>query len=162
MKALLAVLLLAFANFATAQNTRVVLDTDRGPMLLELESATPITTANFLRYVDAGHYDSTLLNRVVRNFIVQGGGFKDTGADITRFPAIASERKGQVGTGDRSERIRTYNFHEGRITDHRIKLSLYQLPQMMDGELDELLGALVTHYRAETLKGESEAVGAAR
>lgn len=92
MKSLLAVLLLAFANLATAQNQRVVFDTDRGPMLIELETATPITTANFLRYVDAGHYNSTLINRVVPNFIAQGGGFKDTGAEVTRFPAIASER----------------------------------------------------------------------
>ncbi len=92
MKTVLAVLLLAFANFAAAQKPRVMFDTDRGPMLLELETATPNTTANFLRYVDAGSYNSTLMNRVVRDFIVQGGGFRDTGTEVTRFPAIASER----------------------------------------------------------------------
>ncbi len=70
-----------------------------------------------------------------------------------REQAIASDRKGQVGTGDRSERIRTYNFHEGRVTDHRIKLSLHRLPEVMDGDLDELLTAVINHYQAEALKG---------
>ena len=69
-----------------------------------------------------------------------------------RESKIASDRASQVGTGDRSERIRTYNFHEGRVSDHRIKLNLHKLPAIMDGDLDELLGALVTHYQAEALK----------
>ena len=69
-----------------------------------------------------------------------------------RESAIASDRKTQVGTGDRSERIRTYNFHEGRVTDHRIKLSLHQLPAILDGDLDALLTALVNHYQAEALR----------
>ena len=68
-----------------------------------------------------------------------------------REAIVASERKGQVGTGDRSERIRTYNFHEGRITDHRIKLSLHQLPEIMNGSMDALLTPLVNHYQAEAL-----------
>jgi peptide chain release factor 1 len=65
---------------------------------------------------------------------------------------IALERRSQVGTGDRSERIRTYNFPQGRITDHRIGLTLYRLPEVLEGDLDELLQALITHYRTEALK----------
>jgi peptide chain release factor 1 len=74
-----------------------------------------------------------------------------------RENAVAADRKGQVGTGDRSERIRTYNFHEGRVTDHRIKLSLHRLPEIMDGDLDELLTAIINHYQAEALKGGERA-----
>ena len=70
--------------------------------------------------------------------------------------AIASDRKAQVGTGDRSERIRTYNFPQGRVTDHRIGLTLYKLEQIMNGALDELIDAIVTFYRAEMLKADGE------
>lgn len=66
--------------------------------------------------------------------------------------AIASDRKSQVGTGDRSERIRTYNYPQGRITDHRIGLTLYKLEQVLNGDLDEVIDALITHYRTEALK----------
>ena len=66
---------------------------------------------------------------------------------------IASERKLQVGTGDRSERLRTYNFPQGRVTDHRIGLTLYKIDNIMNGDLDELLEALITFDRAEKLKG---------
>jgi len=69
---------------------------------------------------------------------------------------IAAERKSQVGTGDRSERIRTYNFPQGRVTDHRINLSLYKIDAIMNGELDELIDALITADRAEKLKASSE------
>ncbi len=65
---------------------------------------------------------------------------------------IAQERKSQVGTGDRSERIRTYNFPQGRITDHRIGLTLYRLEAILDGDLDELLNALSAHFRAQVLQ----------
>jgi peptide chain release factor 1 len=65
---------------------------------------------------------------------------------------IAQERKSQVGTGDRSERIRTYNFPQGRITDHRIGLTLYRLEAILDGDLDELLNALTAHFRAQALQ----------
>ena len=65
---------------------------------------------------------------------------------------LAAERKSQVGTGDRSERIRTYNFPQGRVTDHRIGLTLYKIEQIMNGDLDELLDALVTADQAERLK----------
>jgi peptide chain release factor 1 len=63
----------------------------------------------------------------------------------------AADRKSQVGSGDRSERIRTYNFPQGRMTDHRINLTLYALPQIMGGDLDEVIDALVAHDQAERL-----------
>ena len=66
---------------------------------------------------------------------------------------IAQERKTQVGSGDRSERIRTYNFPQGRITDHRIGLTVYRLESVLDGELDEFISGLTTHYRAQALQG---------
>ena len=65
---------------------------------------------------------------------------------------IAGERKAQVGTGDRSERIRTYNYPQGRVTDHRIGLTLYKLEQILNGALDELIDALITADTAEKLK----------
>ena len=68
--------------------------------------------------------------------------------------AQAQSRKLQVGSGDRSERIRTYNFPQGRVTDHRINLTLYKLAAVMNGDLDELLDALQTEYRAEQLAAE--------
>ena len=70
--------------------------------------------------------------------------------------ARAAERRGQVGSGDRSERIRTYNFPQARVTDHRINLTLYKLPQVMEGEgLDEIIDALVTEHQAALLAQES-------
>ncbi|RMG00111.1 MAG: peptide chain release factor 1 [Acidobacteria bacterium] len=72
-----------------------------------------------------------------------------------RQEAISAERRSQVGSGDRSEKIRTYNFKENRVTDHRIGLTLYQLDAVMDGELDEFINALTTHYQTERLKSES-------
>ena len=69
---------------------------------------------------------------------------------------IASDRRLQVGTGDRSERIRTYNFPQGRVTDHRIGLTLYKIQQIMDGDLDELIDALITTDQAEKLKAGAE------
>jgi peptide chain release factor 1 len=71
-----------------------------------------------------------------------------------RNASIAAERKSQVGSGDRSERIRTYNFPQGRVTDHRINLTLYKIDAIMNGEIDELIDALATHYQSEKLKGE--------
>ena len=68
---------------------------------------------------------------------------------------IASERKLQVGTGDRSERIRTYNFPQGRVTDHRIGLTLYKIDSMLNGDMDEIIDALITFHRAEKLNSES-------
>lgn len=70
--------------------------------------------------------------------------------------AIASDRRAQVGTGDRSERIRTYNYPQGRVTDHRIGLTLYKLESILNGNLDELIDAIVTYYRAEMLKADPE------
>jgi peptide chain release factor 1 len=71
---------------------------------------------------------------------------------------IAATRKSMVGSGDRSERIRTYNFPQGRLTDHRINFTLYKLDRVMEGELDEVIDALITHYQSEVLKatGKSE------
>src|SRR5438874_2006116 len=66
--------------------------------------------------------------------------------------AVASERRAMVGSGDRSEKIRTYNFKENRVTDHRIGLTIHQLDQVMDGSLDAFIDALITHYQAEKLK----------
>ena len=69
--------------------------------------------------------------------------------------ARAAERRGQVGSGDRSERIRTYNFPQARVTDHRINVTLYKLPQVMEGEgLDEIIDALVTEHQAALLAAE--------
>lgn len=65
--------------------------------------------------------------------------------------AIASERRSQVGTGDRSERIRTYNYPQGRVSDHRIGLTLYKLEQILNGDLDEIIDALITAARTEML-----------
>lgn len=65
---------------------------------------------------------------------------------------IAETRKSQVGTGERSERIRTYNFPQGRVTDHRIGLTLYKLQQVLDGDLDEIIDALILNDQAEKLK----------
>jgi peptide chain release factor 1 len=66
----------------------------------------------------------------------------------------AAERKGQIGSGDRSERIRTYNYPQGRVTDHRINLTLYKLPAVMEGDVDELIDALITEHQAELLAAE--------
>ena len=71
--------------------------------------------------------------------------------------AIAKERRGQVGSGDRSEKIRTYNFPQSRITDHRINFTTHQLHPVLDGALHELLDALSTHYTAQQLKDVTEA-----
>ncbi|MGC1417847.1 MAG: peptide chain release factor 1 [Candidatus Acidiferrum sp.] len=68
--------------------------------------------------------------------------------------AIGAERRGQIGTGDRSEKIRTYNFPQNRVTDHRIGLTLHQLTEVMDGKLASLVDALVSHYEAERLEQE--------
>lgn len=73
-----------------------------------------------------------------------------------RNDAISKERKSQVGSGDRSERIRTYNFPQGRVSDHRINLTLYKIDSIMDGELDEIIDSLITHFQSERLKNNEE------
>ena len=70
---------------------------------------------------------------------------------------IASERKSQVGTGDRSERIRTYNYPQGRVTDHRIGYTIYSLEAFLNGDIGDMLDKLATADAAEKLKGESQA-----
>jgi peptide chain release factor 1 len=72
--------------------------------------------------------------------------------------ALARERKAMVGSGDRSEKIRTYNFPQNRVTDHRIGYTAHQLPELMDGRIQPMIDALVTHFQAEKLKQESAIV----
>jgi peptide chain release factor 1 len=74
---------------------------------------------------------------------------------------IAATRKSMVGSGDRSERIRTYNFPQGRLTDHRINFTIYKLDRVMEGEIDDVVEALITHYQAEALRasGPNDANG---
>jgi len=72
---------------------------------------------------------------------------------------VTVQRRQQVKSGDRSEKIRTYNFKENRVTDHRIGLTLHKLDMIMDGELDELIEALITYYQAEKLKEQAAAAG---
>ena len=67
---------------------------------------------------------------------------------------LASERKTQVGSGDRSEKIRTYNYPQGRVTDHRIGVSIYQMESFLNGNIDEMINSLIAADRAERLKGE--------
>ncbi|OAA86697.1 peptide chain release factor 1 [Clostridium ljungdahlii] len=73
-------------------------------------------------------------------------------AEKERSASIAEDRKSQVGTGDRSERIRTYNYPQGRVTDHRIGLTLYKLDSFLDGNIDEVIDALITADQAEKMK----------
>jgi peptide chain release factor 1 len=70
---------------------------------------------------------------------------------------LAAARKSQVGSGDRSEKIRTYNFPQNRLTDHRIGLTLHQLDLIMEGKLQPIVDALIAHYQAEQLKAETQA-----
>ena len=72
-----------------------------------------------------------------------------------RHDRMAEDRKSQVGSGDRSERIRTYNFPQGRVTDHRINLTLYRLDQVLAGMLDDVILPIITHHQSETLKSAS-------
>jgi peptide chain release factor 1 len=69
-----------------------------------------------------------------------------------RHDRISAERRGQVGTGDRSERIRTYNFPQARVTDHRVNLTLYRLDQVMSGALDEVILPIINHFQTQSLK----------
>ena len=67
---------------------------------------------------------------------------------------ISEERRNMVGSGDRSEKIRTYNFPQARVTDHRIGLTLHRLEDILQGELDLILDPVITHFQAEALKGK--------
>ncbi len=82
-------------------------------------------------------------------------------AQKEQMEKIQKERRSQVGTGERSEKIRTYNFPQNRVTDHRIGLTVYNLPEVLDGELDEFMDALITHFRTEALKREEETLSLA-
>jgi len=70
--------------------------------------------------------------------------------------SIAAERKQQVGTGDRSERIRTYNYPQGRVTDHRIGLTLYKIDDILNGNIEEIVDALIAAHRAKQLQQSME------
>ena len=72
--------------------------------------------------------------------------------------ALAKERRAMVGSGDRSEKIRTYNFPQNRVTDHRIGMTIHQLQEVMDGKLQPLVDALITHYQAEKMKQETTSI----
>jgi peptide chain release factor 1 len=74
--------------------------------------------------------------------------------------AIASDRRSQVGSGDRSEKIRTYNFQQARVTDHRIGLTIHRLQEVLDGHLDEIVAGLIAHHQAAKLKASGAAPGA--
>ena len=91
------------------------------------------------------HKNRTKALRVLRSRLYQL-------AQDEQQSSIASARKTMVGSGDRSEKIRTYNFPQNRLTDHRINLTIYQLDRVMDGDLDEILNSLGNHYQAEALK----------
>ena len=78
-------------------------------------------------------------------------------AEAKRLAGIAEDRKSQVGTGDRSERIRTYNYPQGRVTDHRIGLTLYKLETFLNGDIEEMLNALITADQAEKMKAMGNA-----
>jgi peptide chain release factor 1 len=78
-------------------------------------------------------------------------------AQAEQHAQVAAERRTQVGSGDRSEKIRTYNFPQSRLTDHRIGFSLYRLEDVMNGDLDPVFEALQTAEQAEKLSGEQEA-----
>ena len=69
-------------------------------------------------------------------------------------PERAENRRTQVGSGDRSEKIRTYNFPQGRITDHRVPLTIHRLQEVLDGDLEQVLTPLIDHFQAERLKDE--------
>ncbi len=95
------------------------------------------------------HKNKARAMRVLRSRILQ-----KMQEDMDR--EIASQRRSQVGSGDRSERIRTYNYPQARVTDHRINLTLHKLPQILEGDLDELVDELSTHYQAEALSSAGE------
>ena len=71
----------------------------------------------------------------------------------------SAERKNQIGSGDRSERIRTYNFPQGRMTDHRIGLTLYRLEDVLQGDLEETIDSLTTHFQSQALQHGDEHIG---
>ena len=77
-------------------------------------------------------------------------------AEAERLAGIAEDRKSQVGTGDRSERIRTYNYPQNRVTDHRIGLTIQQLDRIMEGKLDDVIDALINEDQRLKLLGEEE------
>ena len=133
---------------------------ERVPGLLELREDRAATQPDG-RFVER---DATPFNMAVLwEYLEQHGRMEEVYTDrdsmfvaAPRKGETPAERKGQVGSGDRSERIRTYNFPQGRVSDHRINLTLHKLPQIIEGEaLGEIIDALVTEHQAELLAESS-------
>jgi peptide chain release factor 1 len=82
-------------------------------------------------------------------------------AQREQHESIAKDRRTQIGTGDRSEKIRTYNFPQSRVSDHRINTTIHQIESFMDGNLDPLLDPLVSHFQSERLKAETAVAASA-
>ena len=115
--------------------------TDSAVRITHIPSGIVVTSAE-----KSQHQNRAIAMQVLRNRLF----------DMERQRAAderAADRKSQVGSGDRSERIRTYNFPQGRVTDHRINLTLYRLDQVMQGDLDEIIDALTADHQA-TLMAE--------
>ena len=99
----------------------------------------------------------TIMRILSSNGYIKDGQILFDGKDLTKIEdEIANSRKTQVGSGDRSEKIRTYNYPQGRITDHRIGMSIYQMENFLNGDIDEMVDNLIAADRAERLKGEEE------
>jgi peptide chain release factor 1 len=121
--------------------------TDSGVRILHIPTGIIVTVAS-----RSQHQNRIEAMRMLRSRLYE---LEREKADQAR----AADRRGQVGSGDRSERIRTYNFPQGRVTDHRIELTLYKLPQVMSGEaLDEVIEPLITDHQAYLLAAEAAPV----
>ena len=107
------------------------------------EAGTAVVDANAMRILDQEVRDA-------QNALLRA---RDDLAKIMAQRKIASDRKGQVGSGDRSEKIRTYNFQQARVSDHRIGLTIHRLHEVLDGDLDEIVAGLIAHHQAQKLKG---------
>jgi peptide chain release factor 1 len=121
--------------------------TDSGVRILHIPTGIIVTVAS-----RSQHQNRIEAMRMLRSRLYE---LEREKADQAR----AADRRGQVGSGDRSERIRTYNYPQGRVTDHRIELTLYKLPQIMSGEaLDEVIEPLITDHQAYLLAAEAAPV----
>jgi peptide chain release factor 1 len=121
--------------------------TDSGVRILHIPTGIIVTVAS-----RSQHQNRIEAMRMLRSRLYE---LEREKADQAR----AADRRGQVGSGDRSERIRTYNYPQGRVTDHRIDLTLYKLPQVMSGEaLDEVIEPLITDHQAHLLAAEAAPV----
>src|ERR671935_236066 len=94
----------------------------------------------------------TVLEEDLKRLVLPKDPNDDKNVFVEIQAAMAADRRSQVGTGERSERIRTYNFREGRVTDHRIGLTLHRLPEILEGDLDDIIDALTAAEQAERLQ----------